>query len=274
MADFTEFINKLAELTDLDQSVLKAWVNREKGVNNNVLGLTSGGSLRKFSSQTEAATATAKLINTSPLYAGIRNAANGTREQQALAIAQSPWRLGQTGLRKVGGTDPYYLAGFQQAGILGDYSKPSGGFDTPSAISPIPSGGVSTPIDATQTSGSLGAFTDIVSFPVGHRITKDDADLIMKKLYEAGYFGKIGDPLSNVANATAALNIRKIVDSWIGKEWNKSLQDTAQRQFQQSADEAKPGINFDIVGAVMFLGVILVGIAFIGVGGLIVLRKK
>lgn len=36
----------------------------------------------------------------------------------------------------------------------------------------------------------------------------------------------------------------------------------------------KPNFNFDIPGAIMFLGVILIGLTFIFVGGIITLRKR
>jgi len=132
MATYDEFVNRLSQLTGLNKDVLNVWASRENGVNNNILGVTSGGSLVKYPSQTAAAEATARLIQSSPNYAGIRTAESGTSQQQALAIAQSPWRLGGTGIKLAGGTDPWYYKGFVEAGILaGNTSKPAGGVSTP-----------------------------------------------------------------------------------------------------------------------------------------------
>lgn len=134
--NFTEFINSLASQTGLSANVIAAWVSREQGVHNNVLGVTSASAktasnpagLLSFSSQTAGATATANLLKSSSMYSGIISSASGTQQQQAMAISQSPWHLGGSGLKAAGGTDPYYFAGFVKAGILsGTPSAPGGG---------------------------------------------------------------------------------------------------------------------------------------------------
>ena len=168
MGKYDEFINQLHAQTGLDIRVITAWVGRENGVNNNVLGITSASAktssnpagLVKFQSQTAAANATATLLKVSPNYAGIRATFSGTPQQQALAIAQSPWRLGGSGLHSVGGTDPYYYAGFVQAGILsgnataGYWNNRSTGSTTP----PSSGGGIDlNPVDAVNNAVNAAA---------------------------------------------------------------------------------------------------------------------
>ena len=260
MGAYDEFISKFSSLTGLDPSVVAVWVSREQGVNNNVLGLTyatdSGRKLYTFQNQTEAAVATASLINTSPLYSSIRNAAKtGTTAQQAYAIATSPWRLGTSDLQKYGGIDPYYYKGFVEAGILGSSSKPSGG--------------VSTPIT------DLGGWGNLVSFPEGHILTQSDVDNIVNTLWNNGMFGDPSNPATAGTSLTAMAVFKKDLASFIGKPWNKDLQNQIQGTVQASATEAgKPLFNFDIPGVLMFLAVVLIGITFIIVGGIITLRKN
>lgn len=198
MANFTEFINELHDRTGLNVDVISAWVSREQGVNNNVLGITSGRKLLTFPSQKAAADATANLLQRSSNYSGIIASVGGTSQQQALAIAQSPWRLGGTGLKNVGGTDPYYLAGFVKAGILSNSSTPSGGASTPLTLSPN--------------------------------------QLAIKKA------------IQDTSNATA-------------EGYGNPL-------------KTLTGINIDLSGPILFIGVILVGITLIATGGLISLKGK
>ncbi len=162
MADFTEFINRLSEKTGLHTDVVRAWVSREQGVNNNVLGLTSASAktpsnthgLLRFSSQTAGADATAAMILGSANYAGIRASLGGSSQDQAIAISKSPWRLGPTGVKNAGGFDAYYLAGFVKAGILSTSDKPSGGASTP--ITPSPNGPLDIVGDAVGSLNPIG----------------------------------------------------------------------------------------------------------------------
>ena len=112
------YINEFSAKTGLDKSVVTVWAQAENGGNNNVLGVTSGSGLLSFTSPTAGADAAANLVNTSSNYAGIRASVNQSPAAQALAIAQSPWRLGGSGLKTVGGTDPYYYNQFVGAGII------------------------------------------------------------------------------------------------------------------------------------------------------------
>jgi hypothetical protein len=62
----------------------------------------------------------------------------------------------------------------------------------------------------------------------------------------------------------------------LGKPWSKDLQNSLQSQFGSEATQSNPlgGLVPDIPGALMFVAVIFVGITFIILGGIIVLRKK
>jgi hypothetical protein len=165
MANFTEFINSLSAQTGLNKSVIAAWVSREQGVNNNVLGVTSSSlkspsnthGLVSYPSQTAGATATANLLKSSSQYSGIIASASGTPQQQALAIAQSPWHLGGQGLKAAGGTDPYYYKGFVQAGILsgamplGDAAATGG-----NALNRSVAAATTTPSNTTGTASAAG----------------------------------------------------------------------------------------------------------------------
>ena len=190
MGKFDEFINQLSAQTGLHKDVIAAWVQREQGVNNNVLGITSNSAktaqnphgLATFKSQTAAANATATLLQVSSNYAGIRATYGGTSQEQALAIAQSPWHLGATGLKNAGGTDPYYYNGFVQAGILKG-SAPTTGINKPKQ-------GKAT--DATSTGGTtgginidpVGAVNDALTAPL-----KAVSDALASPLYFLGIVG-------------------------------------------------------------------------------------
>lgn len=133
MASYAPFVAELHAQTGLDTKVLNAWASAENGVNNNILGVTSGGSLMKFSTQKQAADYTANLLKSSNYYSGIIASANQSVAAQAMAIAQSPWHLGPSGLAAQGGTDPYYMRIFRGAGIVTGGSAST----TPSSSDPI-----------------------------------------------------------------------------------------------------------------------------------------
>jgi hypothetical protein len=160
MAKFDEFINALHAQTGLNVDVIRAWVGMEQGVNNNVLGLTSGSpsKLMTFSSQTAAATATANALKSSNYYTGIINSVGKNSAVQALAIAQSPWHLGPGGLAKAGGTDPYYFKGFVRTGLISGGTV-VGGQPVPTPVSTTP-----TPTSSTSTTHSN---TNVLNTPWG-----------------------------------------------------------------------------------------------------------
>jgi hypothetical protein len=82
-----------------------------------------------------------------------------------------------------------------------------------------------------SSSGNLGAWGNIVSFPVGHELTKADVDDIIKKLSDAGFFNGDG---GNIAKEQT----RTILESHVGDKWSKALQDSLQAQFAKSANDA------------------------------------
>jgi hypothetical protein len=250
--DFSVFITKFSALTGLNPTVVKAWISMEQGVNNNVLGVTSNGHLLTYPDQNTAAIATARLINTSSLYSGIRASTSGSLAQQAMAIAQSPWHLGSAGLAKAGGTDPYYLGGFIRAGLL-----------TQSSSSSSPSGGTSSPLVPTDTgSATLVSDTGLsdflakvsalgISTDPTHRYSEDEAKRIIAQ------YPIQGDIVSSYVNSLTGKTASEWIGSSIGKSADKSIIP-----------------NIDLVGALMFVGVILVGITFIATGGLIALKRS
>lgn len=243
--DYSTFINALASDTGLHKDVITQWVSLEKGVNNNILGVTSGGHLVSYPNQSLAAAATARLINTSSYYAGIRASYGGTSAQQAKAIIASPWHSSSA--------TAYYQRGF--ASITGN--------------NPLPSGGASTPITTV-----VGAWGDLVSYPSGHTLTQSDVNDIVSKLKSAGYFGQNG-LIPDLSGAAAEGVTRSILTSHVGEPWNKALEDTLQGEFNNGAKNATAlgGLaNLDLPGAITLVGVILVGITFLILGGIIVLK--
>lgn len=77
----------------------------------------------------------------------------------------------------------------------------------------------------------LAAWGGIVNLPVGHIVTQADVDTMMKQLIAAGFF-------KDDTTGQAEANTRAILETAIGKEWNKSLQDSLQLQFFGAANEA------------------------------------
>jgi murein DD-endopeptidase MepM/ murein hydrolase activator NlpD len=86
--------------------------------------------------------------------------------------------------------------------------------------------------------GSLGAWGDIVSFPIGHIVTAADVELMMQKLRDAGFFG---DP--SIPGAVSEGIVRGILTTAIGQRWDKALQDRLQAQFFAAAGQAVPDLG-------------------------------
>lgn len=144
------------ELPGLNYTVALAWTTAEVGSNNN-LGIMRGpGKPASYATPEQGAAAAAALIRTSPYYSGIMaSLAGGSPQQQAMAIAQSPWHLGPTGLRNAGGTDPYYARIFSGFG----FTFPS----TPGAVT----------INATLASSPSGTQTlaDALGLPADQKLS-------------------------------------------------------------------------------------------------------
>lgn len=170
MASYDQFVSELHAKTGLSTQVLNAWAAAENGVNNNILGIKSGGSLMKFADQKQAADYTANFLKSSSYYSGIIASANQSVAAQALAIAQSPWHLGPSGLKAAGGTDPYYMRIFQSKGLITNASnywtgKSTGA--TTSSVAASPSVTVpSIPSVQDIAGGVTGAIGDAIATPV------------------------------------------------------------------------------------------------------------
>jgi hypothetical protein len=96
-------------------------------------------------------------------------------------------------------------------------------------------------ITGTESGGMLGAWGDIVSFPVGHIVTAADVDYMMAQLASHGYFKD--DPAGVAQSIT-----RAILNTTIGKPWNKSLQISLQKAFFSAASEAIPKTPLTNIG--------------------------
>jgi len=96
-------------------------------------------------------------------------------------------------------------------------------------------------VSGTEEGGMLGAWGDIVSFPVGHIITAADVDYMMAQLAQHGYFKD--DPAGVAQSIT-----RAILNTTIGKPWNKALQVSLQKAFFSAASEAVPKTPLTNIG--------------------------
>ena len=82
----------LAQMSGLAPDVALAWVKKENGVNNNILGVTNQNGLETFATWQQGIDAAVNLLKTSSYYAGIRAAiAGGNHCAQRDAIVASPW---------------------------------------------------------------------------------------------------------------------------------------------------------------------------------------
>lgn len=160
------FAKALAADTGLSYQASLAWASAEVGPLNN-LGIMNGSQPASFATPEAGAAAAAQLINSSSYYAGIRASTKGTVQDQLLAIAQSPWHLGPSGLAAAGGTDPYYVKVFQNFGL-----------GAPAAINGSPvvgtSGGAATTLATTHwTTNELAAGVGrYLAIPEGQRTPK------------------------------------------------------------------------------------------------------
>lgn len=86
-------------------------------------------------------------------------------------------------------------------------------------------------VPTSGTDDMLGAWNDLVKFPVGHTLTEADVDTIISKLEGAGWFGsgvlKFGKDQT-----------REILMRHVGEQWTKELQDKLQAEFFGAADAA------------------------------------
>ena len=223
-------------LPGLDYNVAKTWITSEKGVSGNVLGTTytKDGKQRlyEYSSQEAGLEAAANWIKTRSIYAGVKNSLSGTSQQQATALAQSPWNRS------------YYTKVF--SGLMGGQTSPSGGTSTPLTDAP------------NKSLTSLQQLLDKIGIDSGpfHKFTQSESDKIATELYHVDpkLFGSnlVGKTVSELSGG-GIINFDPLnPDNPLG---------------------AKLGLP-DITSAVIFIGVILVGITLIATGGIISLKGK
>ncbi len=146
-----QFARALSADTGLSYDASYLWAKAEVGANNN-LGIMVGARPAAYPTPAAGAAAAAALIDSSPLYAGIRASTSGSTHAQLTAIAQSPWHLGPTGLSRVGGTDPYYAKVFGLT--LGSKAAPSTNKTPRATATPAPGIGVGVSGQATSGQGA------------------------------------------------------------------------------------------------------------------------
>lgn len=89
---------------------------------------------------------------------------------------------------------------------------------------------------------NLGAWGNLVKFPVGHTLTAADVDYIIATLSANGFFK---DDPGNAAQGVT----RAILTKHIGQTWDKPLQNTLQTEFLTAATNAVPK-PLDALGAI------------------------
>lgn len=213
----------LAGKTGLNVFVALAWLwNECQSVNNptNPLNIryygthgqigAGGGQSNGFGVYTDAHAGldhAAWLINNSANYTGIRSAIKtGNIWAEARAIELSPWA----------------------GGHYGGASKPGNISKKLSAITGKPIESVAQAADSVSTGssggtsgggsyGSLGAFNNLVSFPIDHVLTTADVQTIMDATTKAGWW-------DNPAGGQTAKEIMQgILLQEVGKKWNQDL---------------------------------------------------
>jgi hypothetical protein len=181
------------------------------------------------------------------------------------AINNSGWVTGKTG-----GHSYIYKGGVN--GLLNTYNG-IGGNDVLIPYTPP----ASTPANFLEAWKGAG-----IAYPVGHVLTTADVNDIITKLDAAGYFDNPDAKKNGVPDLThdAALNTTKqILMSHVGQQWNKSLQDTLQKEFGVAANNAVPNpvnIVFQpfafLAGKALAIGAISIGIVLAGFGAYLVVK--
>jgi hypothetical protein len=169
------FAQALAADTGLSYQAALAWSTAEVGPLNN-LGIMNGSQPASFATPQQGAAAAAQLINTSPYYAGIRASTKGTVQDQLLAIAQSPWHLGPSGLAAAGGIDPYYVKVFSSFGLGSPAAiggNPTSG-TSGGAMTTAPAPDLTTHWTASDLAAGIGRY---LAIPEGQRTPKQQQAL-------------------------------------------------------------------------------------------------
>ena len=282
-------IQYLSAKTGLAPSVSAAWLaNEGQSVANptNPLNIIAGGTPNQtgtsggfgtYASPTAGLDAASWLLSANSAYQGILNAIrSGTPIQQAQAIQNSPWAAGH-----------YGYSGISSMISPTGTTTPSGGASTPIAPSPTSTNPGSSG-GGSWSSGALGISTDPNHIFTTAEVWKiamtangkdpnapfnaNDPTYLKYSALPGKTVGQLqaainstNDPLTGVLNtALSGLGFLPGIGS-------VSTAATGTTAFGGTST----GINIpDVQTAITFLAIILVGIAFIGVGGLIALRKK
>lgn len=104
-----------------------------------------------------------------------------------------------------------------------------------------------------------------VTFPEGHVLTEADVNSIMDQLRAGGYF-------DNDVTGISQQGLRSLLTALIGRQWDDQLALDIQKGLGMGADEVAHNFNPlnavpDLVGAITFIGIILVGVVFIILAG-------
>lgn len=265
----------VSDLPGLNINVARAWAAAEVGTERLSLG-TGGANGPSYPTPEAGAQAAATEIKSNPLYAGIRSSLSSTNPNvQATAIAQSPWHLGAIGLKRAGGTDPYYSRIFSGFGLqIG--ASPAKAPASPSTDTGTPGNSPVVNAQTGFTTGqTLGAWGNIIGFPEGHKITQADVDAMIAKLDAAGYFKSDAPGAGDIGKQIT----RAILQTTVGKTWNKALQDQLQGQFMSAATTSGNALN-PLNTIIPALGIavgrfflIIGGVLLIGIGIWIVVRQ-
>lgn len=175
----------------------------------------------------------------------IKYARKGDAQGFLNALARSSWSAGRYGTKN-GGKNKLIVIYNSITGInLDPYSYKTAAFGWTGASGGGASGNDSRHDSGNDSSGSLGAWGNLISFPKGHVITVRDVDAMMKTLEENGFFTGPGAE-------EARARTRTILMTAVGKKWDKALQNQLAMQFAQSAKDAADPLSriADSLGAV------------------------
>ena len=277
-------IQYLSAKTGLAPSVAAAWLaNEGQSVANptNPLNIIKGGTPNQtgtsggfgtYASPTAGLDAAAWLLTANSAYKSILTAIqSGTPIQQAQAIQNSPWAAGH-----------YGYSGISSMISPTGTATPGGGASTPitstpTATNPPSMSNASSTAPTGVVTGTLSAmFSQLKpTYPLDQTTidllmgTGVPADNPNRASIQAGLVKAIGTPINQVKLPTdwSATPTGGWQNFWGGQAGVNGS--------GGGLGNSGIGPNIpDVQTAITFLAIILVGIAFIGVGGLIALRKK
>lgn len=231
--------------TDIMRKAVTAWLRKESGRNvigNNPWNISlaaaqglgvepvgsrahgrTGQKFAVYGNLTDGTRAAARLLlrgNTPKDKRGYAGVIAGARSGDPIAflqgLASSKWSADRYG----GPSNNSLLRVYKSVGGLGN----------------VTASGLSTARASGPRTGGLGAFGDLISFPVGHIITEADVGRMMGTL-EQGNFFTLGQGKTET---------RAVLMQAIGKPWTKDLQNELSGGFASAADTA--GDPFGVAG--------------------------